>query len=416
MADATRTASVWAFCIVIYLMTTPSSTVRSGTQTILSILLLTFWSYASGKLKRSDRQAERPEEHERLQQAIPIAGKTGVSEAWYDMATMLTRFISSARALLSVAFLLLLLLWAYPAGPGVDPQQMLSEYLNARWKALTEAYTDEQIFVWGKFAAFVLPYYGLALVGALLDFACPAVLVPFKIQEDSWPTLADYAKCTPLVLLNTALLVPLLYMTYPVYRHFATDPFGELPPLWTVILQVPVFISTAEIVFYFPHRWMHTPWAFKHIHHIHHEYTAPIALASVYSHPAEFALSNVLPFVLGPILCGAHMVTWLIWTVFGVASGSIGHMGFQLPFLGKRQGHDWHHRETHLGMYDLGGGLGIMDELFGTNEHFNQAWQSKVDQNYVGPDYPVDKILASCTPTAASAAQPAKALKAACQA
>jgi len=135
--------------------------------------------------------------------------------------------------------------------------------------------------VWGKFAAFVLPYYGLALVGALLDFACPAVLVPFKIQEDSWPTLADYAKCTPLVLLNTALLVPLLYMTYPVYRHFATDPLGELPPLWTVILQVPVFISTAEIVFYFPHRWMHTPWAFKHIHHIHHEYTAPIALASV---------------------------------------------------------------------------------------------------------------------------------------
>jgi len=57
-----------------------------------------------------------------------------------------------------------------------------------------------------------------------------------------------------------------------------------------------------------------------------------------------------------------------------------------------------------------------MDELFGTNEHFNQAWQSTVDQNYVGPDYPVDKILASCTPTAASAAQPAKALKAACQA
>ena len=465
----TSPAYEFLFCRSIYLMTTPSSTVRSGTQTILSILLLTFWSYASGKLKRSDRQAERPEEHERLQQAIPIAGKTGVSEAWYDMATMLTRFISSARALLSVAFLLLLLLWAYPAGPGVDPQQMLSEYLNARWKALTEAYTDEQIFVWGKFAAFVLPYYGLALVGALLDFACPAVLVPFKIQEDSWPTLADYAKCTPLVLLNTALLVPLLYMTYPVYRHFATDPFGELPPLWTVILQVPVFISTAEIVFYFPHRWMcslrryserlpcsdapcceapppdqlpplasagtlpghsstfitsitstrrrspspqyssaaastHAPTASRcptsaptgpaasiclHLPHLpplpppaalpidcsppelssraarRSTRTRPsspdcfwlLLIASVilqvYSHPAEFALSNVLPFVLGPILCGAHMVTWLIWTVFGVASGSIGHMGFQLPFLGKRQGHDWHHRETHLGMYDL---------------------------------------------------------------
>ena len=31
--------------------------------------------------------------------------------------------------------------------------------------------------------------------------------------------------------LPEALLLPLLYITYPVYRHFATDPFGELHSL-----------------------------------------------------------------------------------------------------------------------------------------------------------------------------------------
>jgi len=43
--------------------------------------------------------------------------------------------------------------------------------------------------------------------------------------------LAAPRRAPRLVLLNTALLLPLLYITYPVYRHFATDPFGELHSL-----------------------------------------------------------------------------------------------------------------------------------------------------------------------------------------
>jgi len=379
--------------LIIYLVTTPSQSVRSGLQTIIVVMLLVFWMHAAGKTKRNDRRDEKPEEQQRLEQAIPLAGSTGVTESWYNTCSKLTRFVSSSFMAITAVLLFLLLLWAYPAGPGVDVQQMLADWLNAKWKAVTDRYSDREIFVWGKFAAFFVPYYALSLLGACLDFACPEVLRPFKIQEAAWPTLADYRKCLPLVLLNTVLTIPVLYALYPLYCHFAINPFGELPPLWEMLVQLPIFISTAEVVFYFPHKWMHTPWAFQHIHRYHHEFTSPIALSTAYAHPVEFLLSNMLPVCIGPILCGSHVTTWLLWTTYGTCSTTFGHMGYQLPFLGKRQGHDWHHRLTHLGMYDIG--VGIMDPLFGTDAHFNEAWQSRVDKNYVTCDYPVDKILAS---------------------
>ena len=374
-------------------MTTPSSTVRSGAQTTLIVALIGFWAYAAAKMKFEAHRGTKPEQRERLKEAIPLAGSSGVSEKWYDYCSFVTRSIATSLTIGFSALLVLLFIWAYPAGPGVDVQELLKQWLHGKWKEIARSYPHRELFVWGKFLAVVIPYYSFALIGAYLDFFCPRSVRPFKIQEDYWPSVKDYLRCLPLVLFNTALLVPILYATYPVYTYFAIEPFGPLPPFWILLVQFPVFISTAEVVFYFPHRWLHTKWAFQNIHYLHHEYTAPIALASVYAHPVEFVLSNVVPFVVGPIMCGTHMSVWLLWTIIGTCNTSIGHIGYQLPFLGRRQAHDWHHRAVHLGMYDLGSHL--MDNLFGTDENYLESWQSKVDQNYRTPDYPVDKILAS---------------------
>ena len=174
-------------------------------------------------------------------------------------------------------------------------------------------------------------------------------------------------------------------------------------------MQFPIFISSAEAFFYFPHRWLHTEWAFAHIHYIHHKFHAPIAFAAAYSHPIEFLLSNVVPFCAGPLLCGAHMSTWLLWGAIGTMQISLAHLGFQFPFLGQRQSHDWHH-SSGPGMYDIS--FGIMDALFETDDSYNSSWQSTCAwctcvsliqilvagtcaKNYNTPDYPVDKILAS---------------------
>lgn len=54
-------------------------------------------------------------------------------------------------------------------------------------------------------------------------------------------------------------------------------------------------------------------WLCMHIHKVHHRFPAPTGMASVYAHPVEFCLANVLPIYLGPILANAHPKTCYIW-------------------------------------------------------------------------------------------------------
>ena len=51
----------------------------------------------------------------------------------------------------------------------------------------------------------------------------------------------------------------------------------------------------------------------QHIAQVHHEWTAPIALATDYCHPVEHALVNVLPNIAYAILIGSDPFSYLFW-------------------------------------------------------------------------------------------------------
>lgn len=93
----------------------------------------------------------------------------------------------------------------------------------------------------------------------------------------------------------------------------------------------------------FGFRLLHHPMLYRHIHKKHHEWTAPIGVTSIYAHPVEHIVSNLLPPVVGPLLMGSHIATAIMWFTLAIVSTTISHCGYHFPFLPSPEAHDFHH-------------------------------------------------------------------------
>jgi methylsterol monooxygenase len=82
---------------------------------------------------------------------------------------------------------------------------------------------------------------------------------------------------------------------------------------------------------------------YKAVHKVHHEWQAPISLASIYCHPFEHVLSNVIPIFAGPIVMRSHLSTAWFWMSLATINTLIVHSGYHLPFIFSNESHDFHH-------------------------------------------------------------------------
>src|SRR6185312_4993463 len=96
-----------------------------------------------------------------------------------------------------------------------------------------------------------------------------------------------------------------------------------------------------------------TPFLYKKIHKVHHQYIESIGIATEYAHPLEFIFGNVLPMSIGPALLGSniHFFTFLMWGTVRLGETLDGHCGYEfswspfrlVPFSTSASYHNFHH-------------------------------------------------------------------------
>lgn len=146
-------------------------------------------------------------------------------------------------------------------------------------------------------------------------------------------------------------------------QFFGLSTTVPFPPWWKMAYQIAIFFVCEDAWHYWNHRMMHqSPFLYKNIHKIHHQYSAPFGLAAEYASPIEVMMLG-FGTVFSPILWCAitgdlHILTMYIWIVLRLFQAIDAHSGYEfpwslhhfLPFWAGADHHDTHH-EKFIGNY-----------------------------------------------------------------
>ncbi|XP_066474408.1 fatty acid hydroxylase domain-containing protein 2 isoform X2 [Tiliqua scincoides] len=172
------------------------------------------------------------------------------------------------------------------------------------------------------------------------------------------------------VLFNSYIInVAVAMLFWPIVKWRGEPCSLQLPTFHWLLVELSIFTVVEEILFYYSHRLVHHPLLYKHIHKKHHEWTAPVGVVSLYAHPVEHVLSNLLPVLMGPVLLKSHITSTSVWLCLALLVTTISHCGYHLPFLPSPEFHDFHHVKFN----QCYGVLGILDRLHGTDTVFRQS-------------------------------------------
>uniref|UniRef100_A0A7S1XJL5 Fatty acid hydroxylase domain-containing protein n=1 Tax=Erythrolobus australicus TaxID=1077150 RepID=A0A7S1XJL5_9RHOD len=247
-----------------------------------------------------------------------------------------------------------------------------SGYVDPVWRWLLANLSETALYVGGMFVSLVGGYYIGALPYMVLDWLRIPFFARFKVQEHRYPTNGELARTArDLMVLFVGVMLPMIYVGAPVFKWLGMTAELPLPSAHAVVIQVLFFFVVEDFMNYWIHRWLHTPWAYKNIHSVHHEHDAPFALAATFAHPIEVIMLGI-PTFTGPALVGPHMLTMWIWLMMRQYEAIDIHSGYEFPwninsylrFYAGTEHHDYHH---HMYSGNFASVFTWCDVLYGTS-------------------------------------------------
>lgn len=250
------------------------------------------------------------------------------------------------------------------------------DFWQSRWKEI-HALCGGDEFMLTVIGTNVVTFFVFWIFGALYLFVDltgrPKWVLQYKIQDGSHQRPVDLKKllkAVKLVLFNQIVVGGgFSLVLYWVFKWRGCSCGPELPSFHWVLFEIAVFSLVDEFGFYYSHRLFHHPSIYRHIHKIHHEWTAPIGIVSIYAHPLEHLIANVLPVAMGPLVMGSHIATAWMWFSMALLTTVNTHSGYHLPFMPSPEAHDFH----HLKFTQNYGMLGVLDRLHGTDVMFRNS-------------------------------------------
>lgn len=236
-------------------------------------------------------------------------------------------------------------------------------YFERLWMAWY-AYMQNDVLATGimSFAMHEIVYFGRSLPWIIID--CIPWFRRYKLQQNKVPTMKEQAYCAALVLLSHVTVeLPQIWLFHPMSQFFGLSTSVPFPHWTKMAFQICVFFVFEDAWHYWTHRAMHSyAPLYKHIHKIHHQYSAPFGLAAEYASPIEvmvLGLGSVGPPILWCAITGdLHILTMYCWIVLRLFQAIDAHSGYDfpwslhhfLPFWAGAEHHDVHH-EKFIGNY-----------------------------------------------------------------
>jgi len=243
-------------------------------------------------------------------------------------------------------------------------------WLSDGWLTMVESFSPEVLLGLVLPGLVLLVYWLHGLLHLLLDMVQWEPLYQYKIQRNKhldWSRIPSLFFGLAKVQILVFFPVSLAFAWLSVNTSYGLSLTPDLPSPRTLLLHLVGYALVDEVLFYFMHRLAHHRSLYKHVHKIHHEWTAPIALASDYCHPLEHLFVNVLPNIAYAVIFGSDPFSYLIWWLISYLASQTNHSGYRFPIAdltkeAQPNFHDLHHEKFNTNY----GSMGVLDWLCGT--------------------------------------------------